>query len=270
MDDGKAFRCQLHHAALLPRVQQNAGWGVGVIVLAYGLPGTGKSTLLHDYVSLHAPTHRLFCMDHENGWGPDGIHWRGKPPKNLEVVEGEEGLERLAQRPVYEWPDTGVWVFQQLEGEAVAALALHIGDVAFVDDEIDVLARRKGWEGSSLRRIAHQGRHIINGEGESTQCHIVGACRRPQNLHTDVSDMADEVYVFRIQGRRTLERLLADSIIEDNLWETIRSLPDFHLYHWPSLAFKQLPSVGTPRDAQAQTAPPDDTETDEAELNPHP
>lgn len=225
-----------------------------MIIFAYGLPGTGKSTLLHDLVVQHSgpkSVWRLFVFDHEQGWGPDALFWRGKPPRDLYIIDGPEALEELYDAEIDDWPPNGVWVFQRCTSEDIAKLALHVGNVTYVDDEIDTAARREGWDKSSLRRIAHEGRHILNAVGDVCHCHIIGACRRPQNLHTDVADMVAEVYVFRIQGDRTIQRLLSDSVIEKDQWEVIRNQPDFHYYHWPSRTFDVLESVGTPRGTQA-------------------
>lgn len=216
-----------------------------LIILAYGMPGSGKSTLLHDLVATQASTHRFFVVDHEAGWGPDGIHWRGRPPP-IELVEGEEALAQWEGLPARDWPPSGVWTFRNVETERVAQLALAKGDVVFVDDELDLIGRRKGWDDSSLRRVVHEGRHLPNEDGDICELHILGACRRPQNLHTDLTDLASEVYVFRCQGSRTLQRLLADSLIEDGEWDAIRTLPNFHFRHWPSEQYLSVKPVGAP------------------------
>jgi hypothetical protein len=224
-----------------------------VIVLAYGLPGTGKSALLHDLVATHATTHRVFCIDHEEGWGRGAIYWRGRPPEGLEVIASEKRLQEMENTEEADWPRAGVWVFRNLEPGRVAQLAQDKGDAVFVDDEIDTLARREGWEKSPLRRIAHEGRHIPNENGTPTRCHIMGACRRPQNLHIDVATLVDQAYVFRIQGHRTLKRLVDDSILNDDHLERIKNLPNLHFLHWPtwtldeSKAWLKLKPVGSKR-----------------------
>lgn len=224
-----------------------------MIILAYGVPGSGKSTLLHDLVKAHAESHRLFCVDHEQGWGPGGIHWRGKDPKDLFVVDGQENADALFDLEEDEWPSTGVWVFQRVEPDTVGELVNHVGDAVFVDDEIDILARKKGWDNGPLRTIVHQGRHSENAWGVIGANHIIGACRRPQNLHNDITDMADEVYVFRLRGSRTLERLLADSLIEAEQWETIRNLPTFTAWHAESQQFKSVLPIGGGQDGSDKT-----------------
>lgn len=123
-----------------------------------------------------------------------------------------------------------------------------------------------GWDDSPLRRIVHQGRHLRNESGDITECHLLGAARRPQSLHTDVSEQASHVLVFRIQGKRTLERLLGDSHIEEDDWDTIRNLPKFHYREWPTGLWKQIPPLGNGSDASTEEVPEPTTQTpDEGE-----
>jgi hypothetical protein len=66
-------------------------------------------------------------------------------------------------------------------------------------------------------------------------------------LHTDVTDLADEIYVFKCKGKNTLARLEADSTIPDDEdhWNVIRNLPKFHFLHWPSGQYLQMQPVGS-------------------------
>lgn len=209
-----------------------------MIILAYGLPAMGKTTLMHDLIRAH-PDHRFFVVDHSKEWGPDAGHWRGHPPETLEIV--------YKGKPFPEFQPSGVYVFRGFEGREVASLLLQMRGGVYVDDEIDVAARRKGWDNSPLRTIVHQGRHIVgpddDPEEDSFEAHIIGACRRPQNLHTDITDIASEIYVFRLKGNRTLKRLLDDSLIDDDEWDMIRELPPFHFKHDPSGKYMSVPKL---------------------------
>jgi hypothetical protein len=222
------------------------------IILAYGMPGSGKSTLLHDLVAAHARSHRMFCQDNEAQWGPDGAHWRGHPPP-LRLIDGPEEFEAFASEALEGELPPGVFTFRRVEPDAVVELAIAIGDVTYVNDEIDLIARAKGWLDSPLRAIVHMGRHLENVHGEHCQVHLMGACRRPQNLHTDLTDLADQVYVFRLRGSNTKKRLLADETLEtEEDWERLRELPNFHCRHYPSGQWLELRPVGGQAQKQSQ------------------
>lgn len=210
-----------------------------MIVLAYGLPGTGKSTLLHDLIRKQVHVHRFFVVDREAGWGPDGAHWRGAPPTNLWVFGQHHRFPSVGMIP-----STGVFVFRNWEPLDVARLAIQHGDSIFVDDEIDFSARREGWSESPLRLIVHQGRHLPNARQQISECHILGACRRPQNLPSDLSELASEVYVFRIQGDLTLRRLVRDGHLEQENLDLVRRLPDFQCIHFPTNRHLRIPPLG--------------------------
>lgn len=217
------------------------------IQLMYGLPGMGKTTLMHDLIRAQATVLRWFVVDHAAEWGPEALHWRGKAPEIHVMPLGEDIPSDM--------PDTGVFVFQGWEGNDVANVAVSLGNCVYVDDEIDLVARRKGWETSALRNIVHRGRHLVADDGEVTECHIMGACRRPQNLHTDLTDLADQVYIFRVQGNRTLQRLQSDSMIEDEEWDTIRTLPKFACRHWPSGEYLKVKPIGGATEDEQQPTP---------------
>lgn len=241
-----------------------------MIVLAYGKPGTGKTTFLHDFVrenSKATPGYRWLIVDHADEWTSGAVHWRGAPPPKIEVVEQDSEREPDLSEP-------GIYVFPGWEGIDVARLAIEWGNAVYVDDEIDLCARRSqvqgiGWDESPLRRIVHQGRHLVNRDGDVTTCHLLGAARRPQSLHTDVSEQADHVAVFRIQGKRTLDRLLGDSHIEEEDWELIRTLPTFHYREWPTGEWKSVSPIGSPEHGPGSAVPPAsrarDSEPDEGD-----
>jgi hypothetical protein len=224
-----------------------------MIVLAYGMPGMGKTTWMHDYVRAHLSLgYRWLIVDHAEEWTESGAHWRGEVPPLTVVEEGE-------RKP--DLTEPGVYVFRGWEGLDVARLTVEWGNAVYVDDELDLVARKQAvlgvsWDDSPLRKIVHQGRHLYNREGELTECHILGACRRPQSLHTDVSEQASHVVVFRVQGGRTLERLRYEGTIEDGEWERVRTLPPFHYREWPSGLWGQVkPIARVKREGDAHAAP---------------
>lgn len=194
--------------------------------------------MLHDLVRVQSGEQRFFCMDPDQSWGPDAFAWRGKPPKWLYVFQKGSGHWEDAFKAFLDGdreaiPTNGCFVFRNYEANEVAQFVKDVGDTTFVCDEIDRMARRAGWLESPLRAIVHEGRHLVNALGDICTAHIMGACRRPQNLHTDLTDIADEIYVFRVQGDRTLSRLLDDNTIEKIEWDTIRNIPKFNYWFWP-------------------------------------
>ncbi len=196
----------------------------------------GKTLLMHDYIKAH-PEHRFFVVEHANDWDEGAPHWRNEPPDNL--VEFDDTLPDAS-----EVEEAGVYVFRRIEPMAVAEFTCYVGNAVYVDDELDLTARRKGWDDSPLRRIVHQGRHLTNHQGEICEAHILGACRRPQNLHTDLTDIAEQTFIFKVQGSRTLKRLLDDSMIEDDQWDIIRDMPKFTFIHWPTGQFYKMKPIG--------------------------
>lgn len=226
-----------------------------MIVLAVGVPKMGKTQALLDYVAAHATQNRFFIVDRAGDWTFPGNHrWRGTPFMRWSGGSVHQHLAFMASandkqgRPWYadapqsgllEWaqqlPPTGVFRFGwPHEGEDVARLATAIGDVVYVDDEIDLVALHAGWLGNPLRDVVHRGRHLPNADGKVCQVHILGACRRLQSLATDVTSLADTVFVFRSQGHRTFQRLLDDRILEDDEIDPIRLLEPYHFKLWES------------------------------------
>ncbi len=193
-----------------------------MIVLAFSLPGFGKSTLLHDLVKAQAHAQRFFIVDHDWSWGPEGYHWRGAPPENLVVVSKKSGWPDM--------PDVGVLACRGFDPMEIYARAVAEGWSTVVDDEIDKTARKKGWDDSPLRGIVHEGRHLENASGEFTEMHLYGAARRVQNLHTDLTELASEIYVGRLKGKNTLQRLVDENAIEEDQTDEIRALPKFRFW----------------------------------------
>jgi hypothetical protein len=196
----------------------------------FGLPGTGKSAVLHGQVASQSKAVRFLTLDHEEGWGKDGYHWQGQVPRIVNVPSGQRAHPAFFEPPgVYRFP-SNLWSAHQV-GEIALALPF---DVCMVDDEADKGGRRESFDVSSLRTILNEGRHIIGDDGSLHIVHGMFACRRPQKLHRDF-DLAEETYLFRLKGGATKKRLLDDSLIDDlEEWEVLRRLPDFYFLHLPS------------------------------------
>lgn len=204
-----------------------------MIILAAGWPGTGKTTLFHDLVWAQCDAQLFFVKAHDHSWDPDDPRWRGRPPRVYFVAPGATAAQ---------WKDirAGVYVFKPpWTGQQVAQLAIEVGGVTVVDDEIDKAGRRRGFDDEALRDILNEGRHLLNAWGQETEVNILGACRRPQKLHSDF-EMFAEFYVFRTTGKRALDRLVDDEVISDEQRDIIRTLPNLTFWHWPSMKYLSL------------------------------
>ena len=205
-----------------------------MITLFYGVPGAGKTTAMMDYVSAHSQEQRFFVVDRAGEWDAldsddpmrPNPRWRGK----------ELPIQKVKSDALpSEWPDTGIFLFQYpWEGPAVAELAKDVGETVYVDDEIDLVAVYQGWNESPLRDFVHRGRHLPNREGRIGKVHILGAARRPQNLHSDITSLCDQCLIFRVQGFRTIERLIQDSMIDKSEADEIRNMADLRYKLWKS------------------------------------
>lgn len=215
------------------------------IKLALGVPGAGKTLALQDMArDAVAQGWCVFTVCRANEWTVEGNNprWRGRPPPAYDVEglplwsPGEpvefEGFEDLCAlrdeggclvRFPYPW-----------ESVAVAELAAAIGDVVIIDDEIDLVARRKGWEDNPWRAFVHRGRHLPDVDGVPREVHVYGAARRPQNLHTDLTELADEVLLFRLQGSNTLGRVFDEGWVPEAQLEELSRLPDLDYFLWRS------------------------------------
>lgn len=218
-----------------------------MINLWIGWPGTGKTTSMIDFIGEHARAgHRFFVPDRAREFaatledGTPNPRWRGKPPPLIDVP-----YELSQQEDAHEWfddqPEGGVFLFTYpWEGLQVAQLVKDVGNATYADDELDLVGTRGKWETNPLRDIVHRGRHLANARGEMCEAHICGAARRPQSLHTDLSAIAEQALIFRVQGKLTLDRLRHDSWIEDDEWDVIRNQPNLHCKHWPSGNYLQI------------------------------
>ena len=212
-----------------------------MISLFLGMPGCGKSLLMHDLIRAQ-PAHRYFVVEHSNEWAKGAAHWRGRAPRIVDVWNTAQ-LEKMVSEHG-ELPP-GVYRCVGMGGWEVCKLAIANGPAVYVDDEIDVAARQTKWmlDGNPLPDLVHRGRHLPNARGEICEVHCMGAGRRPQNIATDLTDLCDETYVFRCQGNRTRQRLEADSTIDTGDWEKVRNLPRFHFRHSPSGKWMSIPPL---------------------------
>lgn len=197
-----------------------------MIKLFLGVPGAGKTQAMIDFVRMSSDAHKFFVVDRANEWLADGPRWRGEPVNRIAVAPGTKP-EAFAH--------PGVYCFgHPWEARDVAALMREVGDAVFVDDEIDLTATYKDWPTNPLRDFIHRGRHLPNRHGVPSLCHVFGAARRVQNLHTDLTSLADEVYLFRLKGKHTLARVVEEGWLEDEQLADVRTMPNLTYFRCTS------------------------------------
>ena len=177
-------------------------------------------------------------------FGEDGKpnpRWRGEPPQLVRVPFGPEQMEEAVtalreHRDAVQPGEQGYALLFQYpwEGRDVAECVRRVGDVVIVDDEIDLCCTYTDWENNPYRDFFHRGRHMPDEFGTPRVIQVLGAARRPQNLHIDATSLADQVFVFRVQGHRTLSRLEADGILTKEMSGNVRLFPNLRFIKWNS------------------------------------
>lgn len=210
-----------------------------MIKLFVGVPGAGKSLAMQDTVRILNRETKLGCVviDRTAEWGilgQDGNpnpRWRGDaPPLTVMSLDDAESDIREALQRASDKGETVV--FQTDNAPEVGAWVRRVGYLVYVDDEIDLTARTKDWLDNPLRAFVHTGRHLANDDGVMCEVHIMGACRRVQNIHTDLTEMSEEVFIFRSQGKNTIKRILDEGWIEDSDIEYIKTQPNLSYLKW--------------------------------------
>lgn len=175
-----------------------------MISLYLGAPRCGKSTLIrrHVYGSRIPGIHFLILdRDHRSTWDGPVFH-------TVKALRARPSLPRFC-------------VFSGPSGAEVAELAIELGDAAVVDEEAhNTFAEgygpaRPGRKAHPLYRIAHEGAHILNGQGETCQVAALLATHRTANLPADVTACAEVVYLGRTMLWRDVERAYREGWIPD-------------------------------------------------------
>lgn len=208
-----------------------------------GVEGSGKTQGMMDYVAADAEN-CFFVCDGRGEWGPHDRYgnpnprWRGAvprmwcappPPLTDELRRGLEAARHQGGIVRFPWPWTG---------REVAQLAIDVGDVVLVDDEIDETATYVDWEENPIRDIIHRGRHVADDAGAIREVHLLGAARRAQNIHIDLTQLASAVCMFHLQGKRTLSRcleeewLLPEQVPEVQAFKTGDEARAFEFFLW--------------------------------------
>lgn len=211
-----------------------------MITLCLGVPGSGKSLALQDLVREGCAAGLTFAaFDHAFEWsaldkdGNENVRWRGEPPNiaHVEKCSHDEACDLLEK--ARDNDGGSLLVFSApWESLDVARIVLDVGDCSFVDDEIDLIATNENWGGNPLKEFIHRGRHSVDRHGYPREVHAYGAARRIQYLHTDLTSLANQIFVFRLQGSTTLTRAVKEGFLEAEMVDTVRALPNLHFVKW--------------------------------------
>lgn len=223
-----------------------------MITLFIGVPGAGKTLGAQNVTAIASQEWPCFVIDHTpEEWGPvfegrENPRWYGNVPFILDVPYGttENTLDFLSEH------DKGIFRFCQGDGwepREVALLTMLRGDAYYVDDEIDLFATYKNWQDNPLKEFVHRGRHLLNADGVSSEVHVIGCARRVQNLHTDLTAMTDQAYIFRSQGARTIARLREEGYLEGDQLEEVRSLENLQYFRWKNDGTIRKGAIQPPR-----------------------
>lgn len=96
--------------------------------------------------------------------------------QGVERIRALKGLPRLV-------------IVRRDTADNVARMALKLGRVTVVFDELDQVCRGKSWLSDAAREIVHYGRH--------SQIALLGCFRRTANVHEDILSQAHAAFIFR-------------------------------------------------------------------------
>lgn len=214
-----------------------------MIQLFVGVPAAGKTLAMQDTVSILSEQWPCYVDDSCHEWldtlidGSVNWRWRGRLPRIVRAPKAPDGEN--AAEVMRDWAlensAPGVYVFEKYDGWEsydIASLVSGIGDAYYVNDEIDKFATYKEWATNPLKEFLHRGRHTLNWAGVPSEVHVAGAMRRPQSVHTDLTNLCDEAFIFRCQGDKTISRLVNDGFLEERHAEKVDKLPNLHFYRW--------------------------------------
>jgi len=115
-----------------------------MITLFIGVPGSGKTQAMQDYIAAQALGHRFLVVDRAGEWraytdeGAPNPRWRGKQAR-LPIVQVSKDADSSEDGQT-DLKDTGIYLFgYPWEGIDVAQLCVSLGNCVYVDDEIDLL-----------------------------------------------------------------------------------------------------------------------------------
>jgi hypothetical protein len=166
-----------------------------MVSLYLGGPACGKSTLLRKHIyQSKIPNVTFLIMDRDLR-----ETWAGPVFHSVKEVRSRPTLPRYC-------------VFAGPSGADVAQLAIEIGNAIYVDEEVHNTFS-EGYGPATLHKpahplfkIAHEGRHLVNGRGESCEVAAMLATHRTANLPADLTACSGTVYLGRTSLFRDAER----------------------------------------------------------------
>lgn len=154
------------------------------IIVVFGRRGFGKTTWIK-YFIFENPNQRYLIMDHFHEYDVD---------EHSCVITSLEELEYLEFSP---YDNVNKIIFRgEVEFDSIFATACEMQNVVVVFDEIDMVCSPYGID-DNLNRIIQYGRHLNVG--------LIGASRRPANVHRNLTSQAMEIICFNIQEPRDLK-----------------------------------------------------------------
>lgn len=194
------------------------------IELFIGMPGTGKSfAMLYRVLELTQMGWKCFVSDIVGEWAEDSWRWAGQPPPIYNYENVKDDIEEIDKGCVIRFDGSQ----PRLE---CARQARHHANCWYVDDEIDMVAIAQGWADNPLKDFVHRGRHLATPYG-IRKGNILGAARRLQYLHTDLSGMADILNIFRVRGSTTIKRLAEEGWLSAEQLKHAQTMENLHFFH---------------------------------------
>lgn len=160
----------------------------------FGLKGAGKSNWMQYVLNqpAYSASHVVYdvCREHDS--------LKQYIPQHIRGDKGLAEFDQVADRLI-----TGVDRERRPE-----ILAL---------EEVSRYAPSSGKQSEAFLELIDLGRHYDVG--------LMSIARRPAKVHTDITELADQLVVFRLTGKNDVKRLNAEA---DGLGDAARKLDDYH------------------------------------------
>lgn len=119
-------------------------------------------------------------------------------------------------------------IFRNVEVEAVAQLALRMGDVTLVLDEMDRACTDKDWTAPSVKTIVMEGRHY--------RVCLWGSFRRTRNVPEDLVSQTDYAFLFRTTSAAPGDIITIRQRFGPAFAQVVQTQPPFAFAIWQDAA----------------------------------